>query len=141
MYSFIKKPVNKDAEISAKISEIEEKYSVTIPDVLKDLYFQIDDGYIRPCYFHVDGDLFGVQALVPILGEKMNFERLVDSNLEDGYYPDNYYPVAYDAGGAIYFWEDGTGKVYFSSDPEYIYLISDSIEGFLDMLDDADHDF
>ncbi len=129
-----------------RIAYLEQKYGVVFPDILKDLYSKTDCSGMRSCYIEIDHNDyydFEVYALVTLEDEYGGFEWLVDNIYRaepmNRYIPADWFPLAEDEDGEQFFWSSKTHQVYYvsSEGPEDKILVADSIEEFIDMLNDS----
>ncbi|WP_024856159.1 SMI1/KNR4 family protein [Ruminococcus albus] len=126
----------------ARIAYLEQKYGIVFPEILKDLYSRTDCSGMRSCYIEIDHD-FEVYDLVTLEDEVGGFEQLVDCIYRTEplcrYIPDDWFPLAEDKDGNHFFWSSKTQQVYYGSceEIEDKILIADSIEEFIDMLNDS----
>ena len=130
-------------ESEARIAYLEQKYGIVFPDILKDLYSRTDCSGLRGCYIENDSIDCEVYDLVTLENEVRGFEQLVDEIYRAEplcrHIPDDWFPLAEDEDGDHFFWSSKTHQVYYASqdEPENKILIADSIEEFIDMLNES----
>lgn len=148
-YRFLEKEIDNREKSEARIAYLEQKYGIVFPDILKDLYSRTDYSQMRTCYIEKDYNGYEVCDLVTLedgyISEDgyYSFEELIDrvyrTEPMNRYIPDDWFPLAEDEGGDHFFWSSKTQKVYyvFSEALEDKILIADSIEEFIDMLNES----
>ena len=98
---------------SSLIEEIEEKYQIKFPTMLRSYYLSYGDCLIHPCEFQVDGVVREVNAMIPLSFEAhLHFCKIVDRERAEEWIPKTFYPFAYDSGGNYYYWDATNGKIY-----------------------------
>ena len=137
MFDFILKEQQEPLKAIESILNLEKKYKIVFPDVLKNLYAKSEGGKIKLCVFKIDGFDYEVSSIISVVPEGFYFEKIADSDRDDGFLPVSFYPFASNRGGDIYYWDSETKKVYLSlaDDIENPILISDSIEEFIILLE------
>jgi len=142
-YKFLEKEIDNREKSEVRIAYLEQKYGIVFPDILKDLYSRTDGSGMRTCYLEIDDYGYEVYDLVTLEDEDGGFEWLVDGIYRaepmNRYIPADWYPIAEDEGGDHYFWSSKTQQVYyvFHEDVDDKILIADSIEEFIEMLNDS----
>ena len=136
MFKFIEKNQENPYKVIESIKHLENKYNITFPDILKDLYSKSESGKILLSTFFVGHVECDVDYLISVVSEGFCFESIVDADREDDFIPNTLYPVAMNQGGDIYYWDSNEKKVYlsFSDDIENPFLISNSVEEFISLL-------
>lgn len=131
--------INNEEVVCATMERLEAKYSIAFPLVLREFYRRHDGQKIAICKFRVNGYGCEVSDLVSLCVGRMTFERIVDNDREDGFISSELFPLAMDRGGNLYYWQMGTEKVFLllSDDIENPFLVTDSIQAFFDLLEQA----
>jgi len=139
MFDFVKEHVNAATNIKLAIEQLESKYGIHFPKLLKQYYESFDGCKMNVCVFHVDGYECEVSRMIPICGHDITFEHIADNNRSDGFLNPNYFPLAANRGGDYYYWDSASGKIYLvlSDDIENPFEICDSIDAFFAILDAA----
>ena len=137
MFKFIKNKQNNPDIVHKAIIHIEQKYNIVFPDTLKQLYSECESGKIKLSVFDVEGIECEVDSLISVVSKEFCFESITDSDKEDGFIPDTFYPLAINRGGDIYYWDSNNGNIYlvFSDDIENPFMISESIEEFIALIE------
>lgn len=115
----------------SQISEIESKYNIIFPKVLRKYYLTYGNSEIKKCLFEINGFLSDIAEFVSIDNDdKMSLSHILDQGRSDGWIPDDFYPFAYDSGGNYYFWNAKNGEIYliFNDDVDNPYKICDSMK-------------
>lgn len=99
MYSFVKSKSESTHISSRDIMEIESKYNIKFPEVLREYYLKHNGDKIRLCIFKVDDEEFGVAEIVELKYGNCSFEKLVENDREDGFIDEHLYPLACNEGG------------------------------------------
>ena len=142
-YNFLEKEIDNREKSEARIAYLEQKYGIVFPDILKDLYSRTDGLGMRTCYIETDYNSYEVYELVTLEDEDGGFEWLVDGIYRaepmNRYIPADWFPIAEDEDGDHFFWSSKTHQVYyvFHEEIEDKILIADSIEEFIEMLNDS----
>ena len=139
MFDFVINKHVEHLECEEKIIELEKKYGIKFPDMLKIYYKKYDTEQIFLCKFSVKGINLEVAKMVPLVAKKMSFEELVTNDREDALLPNTMYPIARDRGGNYYYWDSDSEEVYiyFCDDYDNPFKVSDSIVAFFEMLDNS----
>ncbi len=119
IYKFVEGCEKNHDDSIDKISELEKKYLIKFPEILKEYYKKYDGEKIILTCFKVNGYECEVAKIVPIIAEKMSFEYIVDNDRTDGFLPADYYPIARDRGGNYYYWSSESGKVMLVLTDDY----------------------
>lgn len=138
MFKFVKHKNVKHSGCEKTIIKLEKKYNIKFPKILKDYYINYDTEEIEHCLL-LNGNL-GVDEIVPIDGDNwFTFEKLKDSDLEDGFIPKNMYPLALDSGGDCFYWDSETENIYFYNhefidNPKYI---AENVKEFFELMNNG----
>ena len=84
MYGFVKEKSENTHISSCEVLEIENKYNINFPTMLKEYYLQHNGDKIRLCIFTVDEEEFGVAKIVELKYGNCSFEKIVKNDREDG---------------------------------------------------------
>ena len=140
MYKIIKETRKEYAITEEDIREVEERFGITFPQVLRKFYLEHNGDIIKSCIFTLDGNEYMVQDLHYIkVKNRASVDLIFPWQIEDGYISPCFVPFAYDPGGESYYWSTDDGKVYFinTEEIENIIFVCDSIEEFFKMLEEA----
>ena len=124
--------------VSQELDRLEQKYAVTFPPALRELYLRETAAPFRPFTFFVGGYECGVAKLIPPVADGLSFETIVDGDRADGFLPQSYFPLARDRGGNLYYWDSRTGKVFFvlNDDIEDPFLVFPTVSDFVRCVDE-----
>lgn len=140
MYGFLQEELpasSAQADQNARwIQAMEAKYQISIPQSLKAYYLQHNGQKIHVCVFHAGTSEYEVSKIIPIGGDGLTFEKIIDNDREDGFIDQNFYPLASNRGGDIYYWDINSEKIYliYADDIEHPVYICQSISGFFELL-------
>ena len=141
MYKFIRERHQEYAITENDIREVEERFGIVFPKVLRDFYLEYNGDSIKDSCFSVNGNEYTVDDMhyIKIKG-RPSVEFVLQLEREDGYIPSNLVAFAYDCGGESYYWSMDDGKVYFidTEEIENIIFVCDSIEEFFKLLEEAE---
>ena len=139
MFDFLLKDNDDPQKTEEVINNLEKKYSIVFPNILKQLYKQTITGKMSLCVFSINESIYETAAIVPIINEGFCFEKIADSDRSYNSLPDSFFPLAYDRGGNFYYWDCNNCKVYFSltDDIENPVLISNSVDDFVILLNNS----
>ena len=144
-YRFLLNETDNREKSEARTAYLEQKYGIAFPDILKDLYSKTDRFEIKTCYIETEHYLEDLEVcdLVTLEDAVGGFEQLVDEIYRaepmNRYIPEDWFPLAEEECGDHFFWSSKTQQVYYVSeeDSNEKILIADSIEEFIDMLNDS----
>ena len=141
MFKFLVEEIDNREKSVERIAYLEQKYGIVFPDILKELYSIFAGGDMKMCEFEVNGRHFAVTCIVPLEDEDIDFEYIADDERDEplcNFIPSDFYPFA-DYGGNYFYWSSNTHQVYFvdHEDVEEQVLISDSIEAFIELLNNS----
>ena len=105
MYGFVKEKSENTHISSCEVLEIENKYNINFPTMLKEYYLQHNGDKIRLCIFTVDEEEFGVAKIVELKYGNCSFEKIVKNDREDGIIDEHLYPLARNEGGDYFYWD------------------------------------
>ena len=105
MYGFVKEKSENTHISSCEVLEIENKYNINFPTMLKEYYLQHNGDKIRLCIFTVDEEEFGVAKIVELKYGNCSFEKIVKNDREDGIIDKHLYPLARNEGGDYFYWD------------------------------------
>ena len=142
MFNFLEGETDNREKSAERIAYLENKYGIAFPDILKDLYSRTDCSGMKMCEMEINGHSYVAASLVALEDGDIDFEYAADDDRDEpmcNYIPSDWYPFAYDNGGNYFYWSSDTHRVYFSDreNVEEPVLVSDSIEAFLDLLNDS----
>ena len=137
MDEYIKELSQVDSEkISAAIRAVEAKYSIIFPKAYQQYALQYDGAKLKLKKFSVEGYECEISSIVPLGTDGLTFEKIADSDREDGFISDTLYPITHNRGGDTYYWDNSNGAVYLllSDDIEYPFKVCESVDAFFDLL-------
>lgn len=136
VFKFIKEAGAVNEDISNVIRELEDKYDISFPKILQEYYSKYNDAKISLIIMDVQGYECEVAKIIPLVGDKLCFEKIVQNDRIDGFLPNTYYPLARDRGGNCYYWDSETYNVYFvlSDDIDNPFCVAESVEEFMNKL-------
>ena len=95
MYRFLKDMANIPSDFIlhniSLIKSMEQKYDISFPDVLREYYINYNGFQISLCIFHVNNNEYEISKIIPLDGDTLTFEKIVDNDREDGFICSNYY--------------------------------------------------
>ena len=143
MYQFIQNTANVSSDallhnISLIIS-MEQKYGISFPDVLRDYYIHYNCYKISLCVFRINNNEYEVAKIIPLDGDTLTFEKIVDNDRADGFISSNFYPLASNRGGDLYYWDCNTQNLFlvYADDVEHPISICHSITEFFKLMSDS----
>ena len=141
MYKFIEERRTKYTITEADIKEVEERFNITFPPVLRNFYLEHNGDKIRECIFKLKGNEYMVHDMHYIkIKEQVSVDLVYQWQLDDGDISPNMIPFAYDLGGESYYWSTENGKVYFinGEDIENPQYVCESINEFFKLMEEAE---
>ena len=141
MDNIIKKRRPEYAITEEEIKEVEERFEIVFPKVLRDFYLEHNGDYIKNCFFFINENEYSVQDMHYIKIEKeASVEVVLQWQREDGLVPNDLVPFAYDMGGESFYWSTENQGVYFLDieDPCIANKICNSIEKFFKIIEEAE---
>lgn len=137
MYGFVKEKSENTHISSCEVLEIENKYNINFPTMLKEYYLQHNGDKIRLCIFTVDEEEFGVAKIVELKYGNCSFEKIVKNDREDGIIDKHLYLLARNEGGDYFYWDVRDENVYmiYCDDVENPVWVCDSIKAFFDLME------
>ena len=137
MFDFVQKDTNRDCtQCLEKIRNLEKKYNIVFPPILKKYYEKHDGQKIRLCMLNVRGYECEISKMVPIISDKLSFEELTDGDRSDGILPTSFFPLARDRGGNYYYWDAVSGKVFYVPIDDYghPFKVADSVQELFEIM-------
>lgn len=140
MYRFLKDEAGASAETEglnrSAIQRAEQKYHIVFPKALREYYSKYDGMRINLCMIRRGERSYEVSRIIPLSGEGLTFEKIVDNDREDGFVDADFYPLASNRGGDLYYWSAGDRKVYllYGDDIEHPILICQDVSTFFESL-------
>ena len=141
MYNIIKKIHREYAITEEDIREVEERFGITFPQVLRKFYLEHNGDIIKSCIFTLDGNEYMVQDLHYIkVKNRASVDLIFPWQIEDGYISPCFVPFAYDPGGESYYWHTEDESVYFINgiDIENPVFVCKTIDEFFKLIEGAD---
>lgn len=136
MYNFIKQ-IKEDCSVTKNdIENIEIKYNIKFPEILKNYYLKHNGDTIKLCSFIVDDYEYEISKIVPLKYGSSNFEHIIDGDREDSIITENMLPIARNRGGDYYYWDVNDEKVYlyYCDDIENPVYICNNIKSLFDIM-------
>lgn len=136
MYNFIKQQ-KEDYHITKEdLENIEKKYGILFPEVLKKYYLEHNGDTIKLCTFDIDGYNYEIAKIVQLKYGSATFEHIVDGDREDKIIDENMFPVARNEGGDYYYWnkENENINLYYCDDIEYPIYICKNMEELFEIM-------
>ena len=96
MYSFVEEKSENTPILNYDILEIENKYNIIFPTILKEYYLMHNGDKIKLCIFTVDEEEFGVAKIVELKYGNCSFEKIVNNDREDGFIDEHLYEFCMD---------------------------------------------
>lgn len=138
MYKFIKSEEQYKKITTNYIDEIENKFNIKFPNILKEYYLNYNCAEEKECTFKVRGidEDFVLDFIIPLKYGNCNLEKEYEWVLKNDYISNKYIPLAYDIDSNMYYWDSKNGKVYYISNEnvENPILICNSVDEFFDIL-------
>lgn len=139
MFGFLREETDNSENSAKRIAYLEQKYGISFPDILRQLYAATDSRRIKKCEITVDGVSYYPTRLVLLDGVGANFEFVADDDRVKpmcDIIPSDWYPLASDDGGNYFYWSSISHSVYYiySDAVEKKKLIAQSIEDFFELL-------
>lgn len=139
-FKFIKETGTVRKGIRNAIEKIEVEYNISFPGILKDYYSKYNDAKISLITVDIKGYKCEVAKIIPLVGEGLSFEKIVQNDRADGFLPNTYYPLARDRGGGnYYYWDSKTYNVFFvlSDNIDNPLCVAKSLKEFMDKLNEG----
>lgn len=140
MFEFLINRTDNRIRSAARIAYLEQKYGITFPEILRELYASTDSPEIKLCEFEIGGRSFAADQLVLLQSDDgdIDFEYAADNDRDEpmcSFVPPDWYPLLYC--GNFFYWSSISHKVYYldHEDVDNPVLIAESIEEFIEMLD------
>ena len=139
MYKFIEKRIEEFHVDEKEIQEIENKYHIIFPEILKKFYLEYNGDTIKLCSFVIDGYQYSIAKIVQLKYGTCTFEYIVDNDREDGIMDKNLMPIARNEGGDYYYWDIMSQNVflYYCDDIENPIYICNNLEELFQILDNS----
>lgn len=140
MNHFLKDKTGVSAETEAQnrsaIQRVEHKYHIVFPEALREYYSKYDGMQIDLCMIHKGERKYEVSRIIPLSGEGLTFEKIVDNDREDGLVDADFYPLASNRGGDLYYWciEDQNVYLLYGDDIEHPIPICQGVSTFFESL-------
>lgn len=141
MYTFIKERHPELAVTEKDIREVEERFGIVFPKILRDFYLEHNGDYIKNCFLKINEDEYSLQDMHYLKIEKRaRVELILEWQRDDGFVPVNLVPFAYDMGGESFYWSTEDQGVYFLDieEPSIANKICDSVEEFFKLIEEAE---
>lgn len=108
-----------------------------MPKSLEEFYLKYDGASIYLILFQIDGYEYEVSKILPLFDGECSVYEFYKMDREDGIIRDTLIPFARNRGGDYYYWDTNDYKVYilYGDDIENEILISDTMDGFFELLE------
>lgn len=104
MYKFIEK-IKTEYSINEKdIKNIEERWGISFPPLLKEFYLNCNGADINLCIFVLDGYEHEISEFIPLKYGEYNFDDIIKNDREGGIISNNMIPLDSNRGGDYYYW-------------------------------------
>ncbi len=136
MYKFIKS-VYKSQATEQDINDLEKKWNICFPKLLKEYYMKYDNSKIYICRIIVDGFEHELSGILPIQGTGYSLNQAINNDRLDELISEEYTPFAYNRGGDYYYWnstDEGIYVIYCDDIESYIH-ICDGFETFFSIME------
>lgn len=122
------------------IKEVEERFGIHFPEILKQFYLEHSGAKIKYCRLKINDEDFYVEGLYYIKDPTVELEKVMQWDRDDGYIPNNMVLLAYDEGRERYYWDINDESVYFfdGADLDNPIFICKTICKFFDLLINAE---
>lgn len=141
MFKFIESLESEKNVNNNYIDEIEKKYNINFPNILREYYLNYNCSKLKECTFKIEdidgeGSEFILDTIIPLKYGTVCLEKEYEWVLKDEYIPNDFIPLAYDMNSDRYYWNSKTGKVYYISDEnvENPILLCNSVDEFFNIL-------
>lgn len=139
MFEFIKSERPQDNVSHSYLDELEKKWDIHFPDILREYYTEHNRAITPEISFTgriVDID-FCVEFILPVTGARISVEEIMQVNADDKWIPKTFIPLARDVDADYYYWNANSGKVYYLTmgNIHNPIPVCDSVEEFFDILD------
>ena len=136
MYNFIENNDNRSKLNVDDIIEIENKFSIKFPDILKEYYLKYNGCQIKECSFSINEKEYDVNEIISVKYGKYSFENEYKNVIENKYISNIYIPFAKDISNQSYYFNLKDNKIYYISidDITNPIFICDSIDEFFEIL-------
>ena len=140
MDNIIKKRRPEYAITEEEIKEVEERFEIVFPKVLRDFYLEHNGDLIKSCIFTLDGNNYMVAEMFYIKHPNAALELIMQWDRQDGFIPATMVPLAHDPGGERYYWNTEDESVYFIDglDIENPVFVCKTIDEFFKLIEGAD---
>ena len=142
MFNFIEKEnIEKNVTIDY-IDEVEKKFNIKFPYILRKFYLNHNFADLKECVFRIEGikDVdFSLDCFIPLEYGTVSFEKEYKYVLEDEYISNEFVPLAVDMDGDNYYWNQKDGMVYYISheNVEYPIIVCKSVDNFFEILNNC----
>lgn len=141
MFKFIESTQLEKNVTNEYINEIEKKYNIKFPNILREYYLNYNCAKEKECTFKIEGidsegSEFILDTIIPLKYGTICLEKEYEWVLKDEDTPNEFIPLAYDMDSDRYYWNSKTGKVYYISheNVENPILLCNSVDEFFDIL-------
>ena len=140
MNNIIKKIHREYAITEEDIREVEERFGITFPQILRKFYLEHNGDIIKSCIFTLDENEYMVDKMFYIKHPNVALELIMQWDRQDGFIPATMVPLAYDHGGERYYWNTEDESVYFINgiDIENPIFVCKTIDEFFKLIEEAE---
>ena len=142
MFNFIEKEnIEKNVTIDY-IDEVEKKFNIKFPFILREFYLKHNFSNLKECVFRIEGIKdadFSLDCFIPLKYGNISFEKEYNFILDNDYIGNEFIPFAIDMDADNYYWNNKDGMVYYISheNVEYPILICESVDKFFEILNNC----
>ena len=126
------------------IKNVERKFNIKFPTVLKEYYLNYNFSDNKECCFKIDGfdgedTDFILDCIIPLKYGTIPFEKQYEYVLNDNDISSDFIPLAVDLDSDLYYWNKKSGEVWYISheNVENPIPICESVEKFFEILNDS----
>ena len=118
---------------------IQHLLHIQFPPVLKDFYLNYNRTDLKPISFCLHNIRFDLDFIIPLDNSNVSVEKILSFNKDNEYIPKTFIPLAEDIKGDDFYWDSGTGAVYYLTmgNIENPIPVADSVEDFFLLLKDS----
>lgn len=135
MFDFICEEMGKEPVTEAELRTVENALHISFTPILREFYTKYNRVTLKENSFHVDGDEFRVDYIIPVVYGKSCLEKVMGYRWRK-FLPQSFVPLAKDEDGEFYFWDIGKGGVFYVAmgNIEHPVPVCGSVEAFFELL-------
>lgn len=137
MYKFIKKIKSGYSVNERDIKNIEERWDISFPILLKEFYVNYNGAEINLCMFVLNGYEHEISEFLPLKYGECNFDDVIKNDREDGIISNNMIPLASNRGGDYYYWNSMNESIvlFYCDDIENPVYICKNIKELFNIME------